>query len=368
MRRRLLVVLEAGAAYPSGFVRGLIFEPQWREAGYDVTYVSRLWPPLVRWLDAPPAWSAPVMAAGLGAALAAASRILGRLREWGIVRRAQRADVVQLVKAASPTLVDALRQHTRARLVLDVVDALWLPRYRIPALPEMLARVDAVTTDNEVTAAYLRQFHHRCAVVPDPPQVEWFDRRLEARVSARADERCVIGWVGSPGTTPNLRMVWDVLEEICERHPHVHVRLVGADARVLPTANRMRWSHRLRYTQADLVEEVRRMDIGLFPLEDDEAGRVRGVLKAAVYMAGGVCVVASPVGQVPSFLSDGETGWLASSPGDWRRVLDRLVCDPATRRRVAEAGRAHVGATLRVRDVFKTLHVVVDPDGVRAEA
>src|SRR5213593_1335814 len=65
MVRRVLVVLAAGDAYPSGFIRGLIYQDSFRRGGLEVTYVSRLFPPLVRLLDTPPRFLWRLMAAGL---------------------------------------------------------------------------------------------------------------------------------------------------------------------------------------------------------------------------------------------------------------------------------------------------------------
>lgn len=360
MRRRILVVLEAGTAYPSGFVRGRIYQDLWRARGYDVHYVSRLYPPLVRFLDAPPRWTWPLMAAGLRSVLARLSVFLGRARERGIVRRAREVDAVHLVKAVSFPLVSRLRQTTTARLVLDLVDALWLPKYRISHLAETLALVDAVTTDNELTAAYIRALRPACTVVPDPPQVEAFDLR-RSEVARRTDGTLVIGWVGSAGTTHNLYVVWEALERLFVKHPHLHLRLLGADPRALPPFEAVRWSLKPRYTQAEMIDEVLQMDIGLFPLQDVEACRVRGVLKAAVYMAGGVCVVASPVGQTPELVEPERTGLLAETPAQWEAAIDRLIQHPDMQRRLADGGLTEVRARFTLDKAFEALRQVLDP-------
>lgn len=360
MRRRILVVLEAGTAYPSGFVRGRIYEALWREHGYDVHYVSRLYPPLVRFLDAPPRWTWPLMAAGLRSVLARLSVLVGRLRERRIVRKARRVDAVHLVKAVSFPLVSRLRETSTARLVLDLVDALWLPKYQPDRLPETLRLVDAVTTDNELTANYLRRLQPACTIVPDPPQVEAFDRRRSG-TGRRTDGTLVIGWVGSTGTTYNLYVVWEALERLFAKHPHLHLRLLGADSRALPPFEAVRWSLTPCYTQTEMIDEVLQMDIGLFPLQDVEACRVRGVLKAAVYMAGGACVVASPVGQLPDLILPDRTGLLAETPAEWEAALDRLIQDPDMRRRLADGGLTAVRDRFTLDKAFEALRQVLDP-------
>lgn len=360
MRRRILVILEAGTAYPSGFVRGRIYEDLWRAHGYDVHYVSRLYPPLVRFLDAPPRWSWPLMAAGLRSVLSRLSVVVGRVRERGIVRSARGVDAIHLVKAVSYPLVSRLRQTSTARLVLDLVDALWLPKYRVSRLAETLALVDAVTTDNELTAAYLRALRPSCTVVPDPPQVEAFDKR-RSDVGRRTDGTLVLGWVGSAGTTYNLFVIWEALERLFVKYPHLHLRLLGADARALPPFEAVRWSLKSRYTQREMIDEVLQMDVGLFPLQDVEACRVRGVLKAAVYMSGGVCVVASPVGQTPDLIDPDRTGLLAQTPAEWEMALDRVIQHADVRRRLADDGLKEIRVRFTLDKAFEALRQVLDP-------
>jgi glycosyltransferase involved in cell wall biosynthesis len=65
-------------------------------------------------------------------------------------------------------------------------------------------------------------------------------------------------------------------------------------------------------------------------------------LKVFEYMAAGLPVVASPVGQLSSILQDGLTGFFAP-PGDpeaLAEVFDRLRQDPELRQRVGAAARS----------------------------
>jgi len=325
--RRILIVLAAGDAYPSGFIRGLIYQDSFRRSGLDVRYVSRLYPPLIRFLDTPPRFLWRVMAAGLAGVISRLAQALGFLTESVIIRMARHYDVVYMSKVTSARLVSKLRKHTRTRLVLDFGDALWLPGRGGAGFNAILRQVDAVTTDNELTAAYVRRFNPRCTVIPDCPQVEWFDRR---RAERRPKDVITIGWIGTPNTVHNLFAVWEALEHVCTRHANVHVRLVGVgrDRLGLPPFERVPHSIRSRYSRDQMIEEVLGMDIGLFPLQDVEASRVRGVLKATVYMAGEAVAVCSPVGQSLDLIQDGVNGFLAGSTAEWEEKLELLIANP----------------------------------------
>jgi glycosyltransferase involved in cell wall biosynthesis len=357
---RLLVVTEAGDAFPSGVIRAMIYRDLFAGRGYHAEFASRLLPPLRRWIETPPRAAAPLVTGQPGRIVYAAERAIARVRERGLLARAAAADVVYLAKVTSHPFIAALRARTRARLVLDIVDALWLPRYGNARFAETLALVDAVTTDNEVTADGIRRFGRvPITVIPDSPQIEMFDARRSG--VARRQDVVTIGWVGSPGTTYNLWTVWEALERVFAQHGPVHLRLLGADPRALPPFERVRWTVTPRYSQADMIDEVLAMDIGLFPLQDVEACRTRGVLKAAVYMSGGAAVVASPVGLTPRLVEDGVTGLLADTAGEWTAAIERLIAEPALRARLAQAGLERVRREFTVQRAFETLCGVLDP-------
>jgi glycosyltransferase involved in cell wall biosynthesis len=354
------MVLEAGDFYPSGFIRGLIYREQLERAGFQATFVSRLLQPFLRIA------AAPSRLVRLLLRLPMAPRLLGWLErraidrnEAAIARAAAGADVVYLSKVTSLPFVKRLRAAGARRIVMDFGDAIWLPRYPSQGVNELIASVDAVTTDNELTAQYIRKLNPRCTVVPDAPQVEWFERR-RAAVARPEEGTLVLGWIGSRSTTYNLFVAWEALERIFARHPHVHLRLLGADPRVLPPFERVRYSLVETYTQEQMIDEALRMDIGLFPLQDVEACRVRGVLKATVYMSAGAAAVCSRVGQCNDLIQDGVNGMLAGSSAEWEEKLERLIADAGARRRITEAGLAHVRRDFTVERSFAALRPVLE--------
>jgi glycosyltransferase involved in cell wall biosynthesis len=227
--------------------------------------------------------------------------------------------------------------------------------------------VDAVTTDTEVTAAYVLPFNPRCTVVPDPSQVEEFDRR-RAELARKPADRVVLGWLGSPHTAFNLFEIREALEELFRRHDNLHLRLVGTggDTRLIPPFEGVRYSCRDSYDREQMIEEVFGMDVGLYPLQDEERCRVRGIGKAELYMSGEAAVVASPVGENRTFIRDGVNGLLAGTAAEWVEKLDRLVRDADLRRRLAAAGLATVRAAYRIEHSFARLEAVLRGEGVAA--
>ncbi|MDD5209315.1 MAG: glycosyltransferase [Elusimicrobiales bacterium] len=358
---RLLVIMEMGLKYPSGFLRAWAFRDHFAKAGWTAKFVSHNFTGPLLWHIKP------------------LYKLYTYLNELRLVRLAGSCDVVYMCKVQSPRLISMLRRRTKARLVLDFGDAVWMPRYgsrssgqyssssaplsgdENPEFSGLLPLLDAVTTDNELTAAYVRRFNANCTVVPDSPQIELFDE-MRGKVRKNADDTVTIGWVGSQSTAYNLFLIWETLERLFLKYPNLHLRLVGTgkDMRLIPPFEKVRYSCAENYTQAEMVNEVLKMDIGLFPLQDVEASRVRGVLKASVYMSGEAAVVSSPVGQCKDFIKDGVNGMLAGTGEEWERKLELLIKDKQLRQKLAKGGLETVRGNLTLDRAFAVLRPVIE--------
>jgi glycosyltransferase involved in cell wall biosynthesis len=354
--KKILIISEAGDASSSGIVRGLIYQPYFEEDGFETLFLSRVSPRLIRFLNS-------------------YQRLLNRLflfllfmkliefvawcTEKYIVKVASRFDIIYLNKITCFNLVSKIRSQTKARIVADIGDAVWLPRYRSGSLDQMLQLVNAVTTDNEITASYLGTMNGDCTVIPDCPQVEVFDRYRG--VLAKQQGKTVIGWVGSQHTVHNLYVIWEALEILFAKYDNLHLRLVGTGTNYerLPPFDNIDYSVVPFYTQETMVKEVMAMDIGVFPLQNITSSIVRGVLKATIYMAGEVPVVASPVGQLNTFIVDGQNGFLSSSTDQWVSNISALINDISLRKRIAATALTQVRNEFGTRQSYNRLKKIL---------
>lgn len=149
----------------------------------------------------------------------------------------------------------------------------------------------------------------------------------------------VVGWIGSPTTWPNVRPLLPLMRELCE-DSGATFRVVGAG--VAAERDRFPAMELVDWEEEQEVEQVRGMDVGIMPLLDLPFHRGKSGYKLIQYMGCALPVVASPVGVNSEIVRDGENGFLAASPDEWRETLARLVADADLRRRMGNAGRALV--------------------------
>ncbi len=265
------------------------------------------------------------------------------------VRAANRLDAIWMEKDALPWLPAALELGLIPKstpLVLDYDDAVFhqYDLHPSPLVRTLLARkhqalmqrATVVVAGNQYIADYARRAGARRVELL--PTVVDLDRYSPAGwpPSERHNVLTTAGWIGQRSTASFLGPLTKVMERL--RHDGLmQFRAIGIDARALdlPMASEA-WGEDTE------VDSIRRLDIGIMPLEDGPFERGKCGYKLIQYMACGLPVVASPVGANAVIVEHGINGFLATTPAEWETTLRTLAADPALRRRLGEAGRAKV--------------------------
>lgn len=148
------------------------------------------------------------------------------------------------------------------------------------------------------------------------------------------DRLPVIGWTGTFSSRTYLDMIAPALQELARRIPYT-LRIIGNFDYVLPGVELdvVRWSAESE------AKDLQSLDIGVYPLADDDWSRGKAGLKIIQYQAAGLPCVASDVPLSREQLRDGETGYLVSSQEHWVERLEQLLRDPNLRRKMGRAGR-----------------------------
>jgi glycosyltransferase involved in cell wall biosynthesis len=236
--------------------------------------------------------------------------------------------------------------RSRARLVFDFDDAIWLPgvsaaNRRFAWLKRPTRVADAVRASqlvlagNAFLADWARQYNERVAVVPTTIDTDKY------QVAARSawDGPICIGWSGSFSTLPHFETVLPALQRVRERlGERVRFKVIGGPDYRVPELGIEGQPWRLESELADLSD----IDIGIMPLPDDEWSRGKCGLKGLQYMALGIPTLMSPVGVNSEIVQDGSNGFLPRTEDEWVERLVTLVEAPELRRSLGLAGRATV--------------------------
>ncbi len=300
----------------SARVRALQFVPAWQRAGAEVRVL---------------AWDAPVDRVA----------VAGRTAE--VVALGWWADVVLLQKPVLPAVAVRVLAAVNRRLVVDLDDATWVSAADRTVSAARSARL--VTTLEAATAVVAGSGHLAALLAALHPGVDPVVLRPSVAVDPAVPAAgpsggpLVAGWIGSPGNVGDLVPPVRAALAALVAAGTIEVRIVSSDRPDLgfPTTF-VPWS------VAAERDAVAGLEVGLMPLADDPRSAGRCGYKAIQSMAAGRPVVASPVGCAPELVHPGRTGYLASSPGEWRAALRLLAGDEALRARLGAGGRALVAA------------------------
>ena len=217
--------------------------------------------------------------------------------------------------------------------------------------------MDAVTWDYKYTKEFVQQFNQNVHYWGAASQVELFDKARNQYKDISKNDRVVIGWIGSESTVFNLYSIWESLETIFKSNKNLHLRILGVakNSPLLPNFENVSYSLLPSYTPSQMVSEVLQMDIGLFPLFDVEDSKVRGYLKALIYMSGETAVIASPIGMVPELIQDGVNGMLANNTNEWIKQLQQLISNKELRQQIAKKGLETVRRDYNLEKSFREL-------------
>lgn len=339
--KRLLVI----CPYPEGVAAGqrLKFEQyyaDWRAAGIVVTPAPFMDMALWQVLYEPGHRIAKI-----------AGMLRGYLRRLSQIPLLFSHDAVFIhmwVTPLSGTLTERLVRAATPRLIYDVEDNIVAARspvtsrFRRILSPLMdrtrkvrflITRADKVIVASPYLVAPYAAIAQKGAVELVPPSLD--TRRICPRAGeASANPVPVIGWTGTFSSRVYLDLLGDAFRRLAQRVPF-RLRVIGNFDYALPGVDLdvVRWSAK---TEAS---DLQSLDIGVYPLIDDEWTRGKAGLKIIQYQAAGLPCVASDVPLSRAQIRDGETGFLVSGDDAWVERLEQLVRDANLRMRMGNAAR-----------------------------
>ena len=147
-----------------------------------------------------------------------------------------------------------------------------------------------------------------------------------------------IGWSGSPTTLGNLKMIEKPLQELSKKGCEFF--FIGGDRFDLQNVNYQakKWSGETE------VEDLRKMQIGLVPLPENDWNKYKFIMKTAQYMSLGIVPVGTPMASNPEVIRHGENGFLAADDREWIEYLSLLTADAALRNKMSRAAAADAEA------------------------
>lgn len=317
---------------PSRIVRAETFNDLYRDNHYSVKYYKlyneKLSDHIQKFKDINLSFFVPI--------LEWINKKLSQLKKIYVLLIARRYDGIIFVKYVTSHYIKIVRKHTRAKLLYEFDDSMWLNNiFGNTEFERIICSVDYVSCDNDYLKQKAEKYNRNTFVVKGPPQVEKFIV-YQVNNPVPKNDLVVIGWVGSQSSLFYLESIYDVLEKIGSRYSNVVLRILGSGSMSPKELHLKKIKYELipEYNEPLMIKEISAFDIGLYPLFNDELSIGRGFLKATIYMSAGVPVVCSNIGLCQLLIKDNFNGFLANSSEEWFRKLSLLIDDKDMRKKI----------------------------------
>jgi glycosyltransferase involved in cell wall biosynthesis len=273
------------------------------------------------------------------------------IRRLFVLPRILRADVLLLQREAmlfGPPWIEWLAARVIGiPLVLDLDDPTWIfttsPVYgrlatwlKWPSKTDHLIRwAQTVICGNETIASHVRETGTPAVVMQTIVDTNVFVPRADG---AAPSDVPVVGWIGTHSTWSFVESILPVLEDLAKT-AEFRFRVIGSGRGHVAARN-----VNVELVPWRLDREVldfQTLDVGIYPLPEDEWTVGKSGLKLVEYLACGVACVVSPVGVVREIGVPGVTHLEATTFDEWRGALERLLFNAAERRAIAAAGRQY---------------------------
>jgi len=267
-----------------------------------------------------------------------------RLRD---VFSARKFDMVYLFLWLTPfglSLFEFLLKKMNKPIVYDIDDLVYLPHSsdanKFTSLLKNKNRItvnmkmaDHIIVCTEYLRRYTLQYNKKVTNISSTIDT----RKYFVNNPYSNSRRVVVGWSGSHSTARYLHTLADVLRKL-QRKYGIGIKIIGDKDFQIPEVEieAQNWKPETE------VQDLQKMDIGVYPLPDEEWVLGKSGLKALQYMGIGIPVVCTEIGEVLRFIQDNVNGLLAKTQEEWFEKLSLLIENPGLRRKIGAAGRKTV--------------------------
>jgi glycosyltransferase involved in cell wall biosynthesis len=185
----------------------------------------------------------------------------------------------------------------------------------------MMKKADHVITCTPVLDEIARRHNDSTTDISSTIDTDEYVPKQDNSVS----EPLCIGWSGSHSTSQYVRLLEPVFQRLSEEGLNYKVLVIG-DVNFSFNDDSIPLE-KLPWVREHEVRDLKKIDIGVYPLPDEPWVYGKSGLKALQYMALGIPTIASDLGTIVRIIKHKENGFLAKSTEDWVTAIKEIIAD-----------------------------------------
>jgi L-malate glycosyltransferase len=270
---------------------------------------------------------------------------LNRMIDLLHIRRYDLIYVHLWVTPFGPPFFEWLYRRFAKKMIYDIDDLVYLNNVKSKAHPVVsmikgrkkpiyLMKVcEHVITCTPHLDKFVRQFNCHTTDISSTVDTE----KYRPANDHNAVKKLTIGWSGSHSTSKYFYLLENIFKELQKKYCF-RILVIGDKGVHIDGLN-------IEAVDWDEVTEIyylQQIDIGVYPLPNEEWVLGKSGLKAIQYMALGIPTAATAIGANFRVIEHGRSGFLAKNEKEWIETLEKLLSDASLRERVGTEARKRV--------------------------
>ena len=168
-----------------------------------------------------------------------------------------------------------------------------------------------------------------------PPSIDI--KRFNRTIHYNKSESINIGWTGTFSSVKYLKEIEPALESLSKNNNFKFIVISNFNY----TNNNINIEN-ITWNKETEIEDLLKIDVGVYPLFKEEWIMGKSGLKALQYMALGIPPVASKYGNIINIIDHMSDGILIETQNDWIKYLQKLIHDIELRKKLGENSRKKI--------------------------
>lgn len=270
-------------------------------------------------------------------------------RSWDLIRAPFYDAVFVTIWATpiGPPLYENLLRIVQPRIIYDLDDMMFMKKFdhikqnffqrlkggKKPLTLLKYARYVIVCTPKLEEIALERNIYKQVVDISSTFNTD----RFVPVTAYQKHEVTTIGWTGTHSTIPFLEMLQPVLAQVSKTRKIKLLVIANREYQMKDVETEY-----ISWKEETEVEDLHRIEIGLYPIPANKWSLGKSSLKALTYMSLGIPVVATAYGTNFRIMENGVQGFLAQDDQEWVDRIVQLIDDVELRKRMGAAGRKTV--------------------------
>lgn len=195
----------------------------------------------------------------------------------------------------------------------------------------LMKKADHVITCTPYLDRFVRQWNPFTTDISSTINTSLYIPKMNYNIE---NKEVILGWSGSLSTSKYVKLLTGVFQKLNDLKISYKLVVMGDPNFSLEGVNVQAITWKEEYE----VDQIKRFDIGLYPLPNTTWVLGKSSLKALQYMAAGVPTIATAIGTNFRIIDNNVNGILVTSEDEWVNAIVRLAKDKAFRKRIGQQG------------------------------